>query len=105
MAKKYKYSFAGKKEVREGRGAIVLSALALTLFFVSLIFSYISEGNAGILVGAFGLFSFLCSIYGFWLGLSALKTRQKGHATAAIGSITSGMIAIVWLAVFILGLK
>lgn len=105
MAKKYKYSFAGKKEVREGRGALVLSALALALFFISITISYISEGNAGIAVGAFGLFSLLCAAYGFYLGMSVLKLRQKGHTIATIGSITSGIVAILWLTVFLLGLK
>lgn len=105
MAKKYKYSFAGKKEVREGRGAIVLSALALALFFISISISYISEGNAGIVIGACGLFSFLCAVYGFYLGLSVLKTRQKGQAIAVVGSISSGIVAILWLTVFLMGLK
>ncbi len=105
MAKKYKYSFAGKKEVREGRGAIVLSALALALFFAAITVSFISEGNAGRISGAFGLFSLLCSGYGFYLGMSVLKTRKKRQGIAAAGTITSGITAILWLAVFILGLK
>ncbi len=104
MAKKYKYSFAGKKEVREGKGAVALSALSLALFFISIIISYISEGNAGLITGAFGLFSILCAGYGFYLGISALRTRKKGHALAAAGSITSGITAIIWLAVFLIGL-
>ncbi|MCQ2509797.1 MAG: hypothetical protein MJ116_04975 [Lachnospiraceae bacterium] len=105
MAKKYKYSFAGKKEVREGRGAIVLSTLALALFFISIIISYISEGNAGVIVGAFGLFSILCAVYGFSVGISVLKSKKKGHTIAAIGSISSGIVAILWLTVFLMGLK
>lgn len=105
MAKKYKYSFAGKKEAKEGRGAIVLSAIALALFFASMLISYFTEGNAGILVGAFGLFSFMCSLYGFYLGISVLKTRRKGYTIAAIGSISSGLVAIIWLSMFLMGLK
>lgn len=105
MAKKYKYSFAGKKEVREGRGAIVLAALALALFLISITISYLSEGNAGQAAGAAGLFSILCSAYGFCMGISALKSRQKGHGLAAAGAITSGITAILWLAVFLMGLK
>ncbi|MDO4490073.1 MAG: DUF6142 family protein [Lachnospiraceae bacterium] len=105
MAKKYKYSFAGKKEVREGRGAVVLSSLSLALFFISISMSFITEGNAGIVTGAFGLFSFLCAVYGFYLGLSLLRTTQKGHGIAAVGSITSGIVALMWLAVFLMGLK
>ncbi len=105
MAKKYKYSFAGKKEVREGRGAIVLSALSLILFVVSVGLSAITEGNAGLITGAFGLFSILCGIYGFYMGLSVLKTRQKGHGVASAGSILAGIAVIVWLTVFIMGLK
>ncbi|MDO4617621.1 MAG: DUF6142 family protein [Lachnospiraceae bacterium] len=104
MAKKYKYSFAGKKEVREGKGAILLASLALALFFASLILSYLSEGHAGTLTGAFGLFSFLCALYGLQQGFSALKTRKKGHGIAAVGTICSGITAIIWLTVFLMGL-
>ncbi len=105
MAKKYKYSFAGKKEVREGRGAVMLSALALVLFLISVGMSYIAEGSAGVITGAFGLFSFLCAVYGLYLGITALRARKKGHALAAAGSIASGIVAIIWLTVFLMGLK
>ncbi|MCQ2500323.1 MAG: hypothetical protein MJ117_03125 [Lachnospiraceae bacterium] len=105
MAKKYKYSFAGKKEVREGRGAILLSTLALALFFISIILSYLSEGHAGIIVGAFGLFSFLCAVYSFIQEIKILSKMTKGHGIAAAGAILSGIVAILWLTIFLLGLK
>lgn len=54
-------------------------------------------------LGAAGLFSFLLSGYGFYVGMKSFKEEQVSHRMSVLGSITSGGMLVAWLALFLIG--
>ena len=58
-----------------------------------------------IFLGAAGLFSFLLSGYGFYVGMKSFKEEQVSHRMSVLGSITSGGMLVAWLALFLIGVR
>ena len=77
MARRYRYSFTKKKEA--------------------------GKGQYGFVTGGVCLFAALLSIYGFIMGLLSFSEAGKGHKTSIIGSITNGIIMILWLGIYLTG--
>ena len=67
--------------------------------------SFAFRGNGGIFLGAAGLFSFLLSGYGFYVGMKSFKEEQVSHRMSVLGSITSGGMLVAWLALFLIGVR
>ena len=105
MAKKYKYSFTRKNEAKGGREAVILSAVSLALFLVLIVVSFCYAGEGGPILGAVGLVAMLLALYGCYLGLKGLVEKDTGHRLSAIGTICAGVMSIVWLALFLVGVK
>lgn len=105
MAKRYKYSFTRKNEAKGGREALVLAGISFAAFLVLIFVSFAFSGNGGTILGAVGLFAMILAVYGFCLGLKGLSERNTGHRYAAIGTIAAGGVSILWLALFLAGVK
>ena len=105
MAKKYKYSFTRDHEAKEGLEALVLSGISFAAFIVLAIISFAFSGNGGAVLGAAGLVAMLLAVYGCYLGLKGLAEKNTGHRFAAIGTIFAGVMSIIWLALFLVGVK
>ena len=88
MAKKYKYSFTRDHEAKEGLEALVLSGISFAAFIVLAIISFAFSGKGGAVLGAIGL-----------------AEKNTGHRFAAIGTIFAGVMSIIWLALFLVGVK
>ena len=85
MAKKYKYSFTRDHEAKEGLEALVLSGISFAAFIVLAIISFAFSGKGGAVKG--------------------LAEKNTGHRFAAIGTIFAGVMSIIWLALFLVGVK
>ena len=105
MAKKYRYSVTRKKGSRGGMAGLVISIMSAGLLLASVIISFIYRGNGDYLVGAFGLLGFMLAVYGFTEGVRALLDKNSGHILSTAGTIASGVMAVVWLCLFLLGVK
>jgi hypothetical protein len=105
MAKKYKYSFTQKNESKEGLEALILSGLSFAAFLVLCILAFAFSGEGGTVLGAVGLVAMLMALYGAYLGLKGLAGRTVKKRYAASGTICAGIMSIVWLAVFLVGVK
>ena len=105
MAKKYKYSFTRKNEAKGGKEALVLAGISFAAFLVLIIVSFAFSGNGGTVLGAVGLCAMILAIYGFYLGLKGLSERNAGHRHATIGTLAAGGMSILWLALFLAGVK
>lgn len=103
MAKRYRYSFTKKKEAGKGKLSVGLAAGSALLFVTAVVAAFLLEGKLGFLVGGVGLFATLLSVYGFIMGLRSFSEENRSHKTSIIGSITNGVIMIVWLGVFLTG--
>lgn len=105
MAKKYKYSFSRTNEAKEGKEALVLAGVSFAAFIVLTIVSFAMSGKGGVALGAVGLVAMLLAVYGCCLGLKGLASENTGHRLAAMGTISAGVMSIVWLALFLVGVK
>ena len=103
MARRYRYSFTKKKEAGKGKLSVGLAASSFLLFAAAVALVFVLEERLGFLIGSLGLFAALLSIYGFIMGLLSFSEEGKSHRTSIIGSITNGVIMIIWLGIFLTG--
>lgn len=102
MAKKYNYNFIRKKS--EGGGAAVrLATVSGGLFIIDAVISFAFGGKAGVYVGAVALFAMLTAVYGFYLGLRSFRETKVSHRQSVIGSVSCGVLAVLWLSLFLIG--
>ena len=103
MAKRYRYAFTKKKEASKGKLSIGLAVMSLFLLGTALGVSIYLDGQLGFIVGGISLFAMLISIYGFLMGLSSFSEEDRLHRTSIIGSISNGIIVVVWLGFYLMG--
>lgn len=104
MAKRYRYSFTKKKEAGKGKLSVGLAAASFLLFAGVVGTALFLKGSYGFVVGGLSLFATLLSIYGFLMGLVSFSEEGRSHRTSIIGSITNGIIMIVWLGIYLTGI-
>lgn len=105
MAKRYRYAFTKKKEASKGKLSIGLAVMSLFLLGTALGVSIYLDGQLGFIVGGISLFAMLISIYGFLMGLSSFSEENRMHRTSIVGSISNGIIVVVWLAFYLVGIQ
>ena len=105
MAKRYRYAFTKKKEASKGKLSIGLAVMSLFLLGTALGVSIYLDGQLGFIVGGISLFAMLISIYGFLMGLSSFSEENRMHRTSIVGSIGNGIIVVVWLAFYLVGIQ
>lgn len=103
MAKRYRYSFAKKKEASRGKLSVGLFAASALLFFAAVGIGFALEGQYGFISGGICLFAMLLSIYGFAMGLSSFSQEGCSHRTGIVGSIANGVGMACWLGFFLMG--
>ena len=103
MARRYRYSFTKKKEAGKGKVSVTMAVISLILFCGAVTAAFLLEGQYGFVTGGVCLFAALLSIYGFIMGLLSFSEAGKGHKTSIIGSITNGIIMILWLGIYLTG--
>lgn len=104
MAKRYNYSFVNKKTGIRQKRPLFLALLSFLLFAVSLIISVIFGGKGGTIIGAFGLVGILLALWGFAVSIRLLMKRMNGRIVFA-GAVSCAVMFIVWLAMFLLGVR
>lgn len=103
--KKYKYSFAPDQNSKGGIQAVILSGISLFLLLLTALISGAFQGKGGNYLGAFGLFSFLTASYGFLLGIKSFSEKNVNHRYSMIGSLLGGILAVLWLGIFLTGIS
>jgi len=105
MAKRFKYTSRLRPETKGGIAALLMAAISVFLFAVAVIISYIYKGEGGNLLGAIGLVGFLLTLVGFWIGIKSFSEKEKSHRFSTIASIINGIIAVIWLALYLVGVR
>ena len=103
MAKKrYKYSFTKKRHTRGGVESSILALMSGLLFFGAAICSLVMSGQGGMYLGilALGL-----SVYGFILGLKSFSEQNRAFLYSKIGSVANGVLMVIWIALFLVGIS
>lgn len=105
MAKRYKYTVRKHDEAPGGTLSLVLAVLSFLFLAGSMITAAVQNGQGAIWLGAFGLMSMAFSVYGFIMGIKSLKNQQKSHRLGVIGSLLCGVLAVIWLGIFLTGVS
>lgn len=100
--KKYNYNFI-RKQSKGGRSAIVMAGVSFGLFLLDAVLSFVFGGAGGAVLGAVGLFAMLLAVYGFYLGMKSFSEEQVSHRRSIVGSVSCGIIAVGWLALYLVG--
>ena len=77
---------------------------SLILFIICSLISFAAGGSAGPAVGGAALMATLLSVYGFYIGMKAMNEKENSLILPVIGSISSGLIMVGWLGLFLAGL-
>lgn len=105
MAKKTRYKFAKKEYAQNGCISAWIAVVSAVSFFISVGLSVGFSGNAGSWIGGFGLLSILLSMFGFLLGAKGYSEKDCSHIFCTVGTIANGMICILYLALYTLGVS
>lgn len=105
MAKRYKYAAVKKKEAQGGVLSLALACVSLAFLLFSTVAAAARGGEASIWLGGFGLISMGLSVYGFLVGLNSLKDKQRAHRRGIPGAFLCGVLAAIWLGVFLAGVR
>ena len=104
MANEKKYHFRENVQSEGGRVSTILAVLSFLLFIVAAAVSYSSQGKAGSFTGCIAFAGAAISIYGFRQGMKSFGEKNVSNRLSVIGSISSGIIMIGWLTLFLTGL-
>lgn len=96
--------FSGRRHTRLGILSAVIGIIAVIGFVgVSLVSGYYG-GEGGIVIGIAGLLLFVVSIFGFFISIKALKQVDIYYRFPMIGITTNGVIMIVLMVIYIIGI-
>lgn len=103
MARKVMYSFAEKKHSMNGIVSTVLGGVSLAFLLAMVYASYYMRGDAGLYVGGFGVAGMILSLAGFIIGVMSFSEKNIRYKYPKIGSIMSGVVFVIWLALYLVG--
>lgn len=105
MADKRRYRFTEKVQSKDGIFSFRMAVLSFLLLVADVIFSFAMGGKAGYLAGVIGLVAFLFAVYGFYIGMKSFSDNKKASPLfPVIGSISSGVLVVVWMTLFLSGI-
>lgn len=103
MAKRFKYTSRLKPETQGGSAAVLMGGISGVLFIIGAITAFI--GWSSNVLGVIGLMGILLAVCGFFIGLHSFSEKDKNHRYSTIGSLACGIIAVIWLAVYLVGIR
>ena len=103
--KRYKYSLTNKNHAAKGVVSTACAGISFGILCVASLCSMAYHGNGGIYLGAMGLAALGISIYGFIMGLRSFSEKHKNQRFCKIGAMANGVIMVIWLALFLVGLS
>ena len=105
MKKNHRFSVVDKKEAGKDRLVIILSVISGLALVFCIITSMVYKGNGGTFLGAVGLAAALLALYGCILSFQTLFRKRRGSRVIYAGAILGGVLFILWMAIFLSGLK
>ena len=103
MGKRYKYTFARKKQSEGGITSSVMALISVPLFLTGAVLSFAFQGKGGLYLGAMGLVAIGVSVYGFITGLKSFSKENRAYTYSKVGAIANGVLMVGWLGLFLIG--
>ena len=103
--KKNKNSFAKKKHSGQGIASTVFAGISLGIFCAAALCALIFHGKGGMYLGALGLIAIGLSAYGFVVGLKSFSEKNRDQLFCKIGAVGNGVLMVIWLALFLVGIS
>ncbi|MDD6208252.1 MAG: DUF6142 family protein [Clostridiales bacterium] len=98
------YKFTDKIHPPKAIASVGLEILTLVLFFTACYLSFQNRGNGTMCVGVLGMLAFLSSLFGLYLGIKSIQTKQELHYRfPVLGIGGNGLLAVLFLLMYILG--
>ena len=99
------YSFLEPGDMPRANASLVFSGLSLAVLLITILVASVLEGKGGQVLGAAGLVGALFALYAFIIGMRALARRESRYRLCVTAAITSGLMMIIWLTVFLNGVR
>lgn len=99
-----KYKFSNKTQTLGGTISTLMGIGSITSFVYGISLAFKAQGDAGLEVGSFGLLSLMLAVIGTVIGLISFKEDDKFYALSKIGSMVCGIISVLLVAVFLMGI-
>ena len=101
----HKISYIRKPFAKRSFMAAILTGAASFLGILGVYLAVAGNGNAGLYVAAIGFGSLLFSVVGLWYAWLSFLERSKNYILARISVGISGVWAVFWICLIIVGLK
>ena len=101
---KNRYTFI-RKVAPGAKESIIFASISLAVFLIDIILSFAFSGSGGAALGALGLFALLAAVYGFMKGMRAISYRGTSYLITTLGTIYAGIMCVVWIGMFFLGVS
>lgn len=105
MGRKPTYSFAEKRHSQKGITSTVLGLLSVIVCIVLLCIAIFTRGGGGPYMGSIGMTAIIIAIAGLVIGLRSFQEKNKLSFFSKAGSIINGTVLVVWLAIYLFGVR
>lgn len=103
FGKRKRIRFSDRTHPVAGIVSTIIGVVSLSVLVVLCVVSEKARGNAGIEVGAVGILSLIASTVGFVIATRCYRKEDIYMTMPTIGSILNGVLVIVYLLLFFVG--
>lgn len=101
---RHKYKFSNKKHSVGGVISTVMAVIAAVLFGRAVAISFGARGEGGMEVGSFALSALAVAFFGCVMGILSYRESDRYYTFSFIGALFNGIMAIVLIMLFIVGI-
>ncbi|MFV0363120.1 MAG: DUF6142 family protein [Suipraeoptans sp.] len=101
---KTKYGQERIENARGGAKSLILGILVVLILSLSLLLSFYTQGDVGVIIGIIGLIAIYTSVYGIYYAVKGFKERNKKYLLCKIGIALNSILLLVFILLFIRGL-
>ncbi len=102
--KKEMIHFSGRRHTKLGICSMIIGIVSIIGLAIASIFSGLSRGQGGFVLGIVGLGLFALSVFGFVLSYKAFKKKDIFYRFPIIGAVLNGIMTILLLVIYIIGI-
>lgn len=100
-----KISYIKKPMANQSYMCLLLASISLLLFLIGMAIGIKSHGNIPLGGVAVCFSSLIFSAVGIRYGILSFKEQEKNYILAKVGTIISGIFAILWLVIILIGFR